>query len=160
MLGAEKEFKIGRLAPFYYFPAPLAPLVMSRHYRWAWGRGGFGDSGGGGGWHRAMGLVSLPLAAPIGLSPLHVLTLCGPKRVLVVSTEPPDDLSCLTTPGVGGAGGYLGRWRADFQDAAQALHRKAQGHGAEARGEGDIGTGPRQTSVGGRGTRPTCSSGR
>ena len=46
-------------------------------------------------------LVCLPLAAPIGLSPLHILTLCGPERVLVVSTEPPDDLSCLTTPGVG-----------------------------------------------------------
>ena len=41
----------------------------------------------------------LPLAAPIGLSPLLILTLCGPERVLVVSTEPPDDLSCLTTPG-------------------------------------------------------------
>ena len=41
----------------------------------------------------------LPLAAPIGLSPLHIPTLCGPERVLVVSTEPPDDLSCLTTPG-------------------------------------------------------------
>ena len=40
-------------------------------------------------------------AAPIGLSPLLILTLCGPERVLVVSTEPPDDLSCLTTPGVG-----------------------------------------------------------
>ena len=46
-------------------------------------------------------LVCLPLAAPIGLSPLLILTLCGPERVLVVSTEPPDDLSCLTTPGVG-----------------------------------------------------------
>ena len=43
----------------------------------------------------------LPLAAPIGLSPLLILTLCGSERVLVVSTEPPDDLSCLTTPGVG-----------------------------------------------------------
>ena len=32
-------------------------------------------------------------------------TLCGPERVLVVSTEPPDDLSCLTTPGVGCPGG-------------------------------------------------------
>ena len=29
-------------------------------------------------------------------------TLCGPERVLVVSTEPLDDLSCLTTPGGGG----------------------------------------------------------
>ena len=37
----------------------------------------------------------------MGLSPLLILTLHGPERVLVVSTEPPDDLSCLTTPGVG-----------------------------------------------------------
>ena len=49
-------------------------------------------------------LVVLPLAAPIGLSPLLILTLWGPERVLVVSTEPPDDLSCLTTPGVGHPG--------------------------------------------------------
>ena len=49
----------------------------------------------------------LPLAAPIGLSPLLILTLCGPERVLVVSTEPPDDLSCLTTPGVGRPGDGL-----------------------------------------------------
>ena len=56
---------------------------------------------GGGGWHKAMVLVCLPLAAPIGLSPLLILTLCGSERVLVVSTEPPDDLSCSTTPGVG-----------------------------------------------------------
>ena len=47
------------------------------------------------------------LAAPIGLSPLLILTLCGPERVLVVSTEPPDDLSCLTTPGVGRPGDGL-----------------------------------------------------
>ena len=46
-------------------------------------------------------LIVCLLAAPIGLSPLHILTLCGSERVLVVSTEPPDDLSCLTTPGVG-----------------------------------------------------------
>ena len=59
---------------------------------------------GGGGGHEAMVLVCLPLAAPIGLSPLHILTLCGPERVLVVSTEPPDDLSCLTTSGVGRPG--------------------------------------------------------
>ena len=44
-------------------------------------------------------LVCLPLAAPIGLSPLHILTLCGSECGLVVSTEPLDDLSCLTTPG-------------------------------------------------------------
>ena len=46
-------------------------------------------------------------AAPIGLSPPHILTLCGSERVLVVSTEPPDDLSCLTTPGVGRPGDGL-----------------------------------------------------
>ena len=56
---------------------------------------------GGGGWHKASVCDCLPLAAPIGLSPLLILTLCGPECMLVVSTEPPDDLSCLTTPGVG-----------------------------------------------------------
>ena len=60
--------------------------------------------GGGWGWHKASVSDCLPLAAPIGLSPLHILTLCGPERVLVASTEPPDDLSCLTTPGVGRPG--------------------------------------------------------
>ena len=55
----------------------------------------------GGVWHKASVSDCLPLAAPIGLSPLLTLTLCGSERVLVVSTEPPDDLSCLTTPGVG-----------------------------------------------------------
>ena len=50
-------------------------------------------------WHKASVLGWLPLAAPIGLSPLLILTLCGSERVLVVSTEPLDDLSCLTTPG-------------------------------------------------------------
>ena len=63
--------------------------------------------GGGGGWHKASVFGCLPLAAPIGLSPLHTLTLCGSERVLVVSTEPPDDLSCLTTPGVGRPGDGL-----------------------------------------------------
>ena len=43
------------------------------------GRGG----GGGGGWHKASVFDCLPLAAPIGLSPLLILTLCGPERVLV-----------------------------------------------------------------------------
>ena len=62
---------------------------------------------GGGVWHKASVLGCLPLAAPIGLSPLHILTLCGPERVLVVSTEPLDDLSCLTTPGVGCPGDGL-----------------------------------------------------
>ena len=63
-----------------------------------------GPGGGGGGWHKASVSDCVPLAAPIGLSPLLILTLCGPERVLVVSTEPPDDLSCLTTPGVGRPG--------------------------------------------------------
>ena len=66
--------------------------------------GGGGLQSGEGGWHKASVFVCLPLAAPIGLLPPLILTLCGPERVLVVSTEPPDDLSCLTTPGVGCAG--------------------------------------------------------
>ena len=68
---------------------------------------GVGGSGGGGGWHKASVSDCLPLAAPIGLSPLLILTLCGSERVLVVQTEPPDDLSCLTTPGVGCPGDGL-----------------------------------------------------
>ena len=40
------------------------------------------DGFGGGGWHKAS--VS---EKPIGLSPLLILTLCGPERVLVVSTD-------------------------------------------------------------------------
>ena len=55
--------------------------------------------GGGGGWQEAMVLVCLPLAAPVGLSPLLILTLCGPECVLVVSWGPLDDLSCWTAPG-------------------------------------------------------------
>ena len=43
--------------------------------------------------------VRVRLWAGVGLSPLHILTLCGSERVLVVSTEPLDDLSCLTTQG-------------------------------------------------------------
>ena len=57
--------------------------------------------GGGGGWHKASVFDCLPLAAPIGLSPLLILTLCGPERVLVVSTEPPDDVSCFDYSGGG-----------------------------------------------------------
>ena len=52
-------------------------------------------------------LVCLRLASAIGLSPLLILTLCGSKRGLVVSTELPDDLSCLTTPRVGCPGDGL-----------------------------------------------------
>ena len=35
---------------------------------------------GGGGWHKALVFDCLPLAAPIGLSPLLILTLYGPER--------------------------------------------------------------------------------
>ena len=66
-----------------------------------------GVQGGGGGWHKASVSDCLPLAVPVGLSPLLILTLCGPEHVLVVSKEPPDDLSCLTTPGVGRPGDGL-----------------------------------------------------
>ena len=59
----------------------------------------FGAPQKGGVWHEAMVLVCLLLAPPIGLSPLHIPTLSGSERVLVVSMEPLDDLSCLTTPG-------------------------------------------------------------
>ena len=52
------------------------------------------------GWHKASVSDCLPLAAPIGLSPLLILTLYGSEGVLVVSTEPLDDLSCLTTAGL------------------------------------------------------------
>ena len=54
---------------------------------------------GGGGWHKASVFGCLPVAAPMGLAPLLILTLCGSERVLVVSTEPLDNLSCVTTPG-------------------------------------------------------------
>ena len=59
--------------------------------------GMFTRGGGGGGGHQAMVFVGLPLAASIGLSTWHILTLCGSERVLVVSTVPLDGLSCLTT---------------------------------------------------------------
>ena len=51
--------------------------------------------GGGGMWHMASVLGCLPLTAPIGLSLLLILTLCGPERVLVVSTE---DQRRMTSP--------------------------------------------------------------
>ena len=54
-------------------------------------------------WHEAMVLVGLPVAAPIGLSPLHILTLCGSQCVLVVSTEP---LELPPPPAMGGGGGF------------------------------------------------------
>ena len=39
-----------------------------------------GGRGGGGGWHKASVSDCLPLAAPTGLSPPLILTLCGPER--------------------------------------------------------------------------------
>ena len=65
---------------------------------------------GGDGGYKASVSDCLPWAAPIGLSPLLILTLCGPERVLVVSTEPPDDLSCLTFWGLGEGGLKRGGW--------------------------------------------------
>ena len=49
------------------------------------GRGQQGGYGKGGGWHKASVSDCSPLAGPVGLSPLLILTLCGPERVLVVS---------------------------------------------------------------------------
>ena len=63
-----------------------------------WGALGVCLPGGMGGLARGHG-AGLPLVAPIGLSPLYLPTLCGSEHGLVVSTEPLDDLSCLTTPG-------------------------------------------------------------
>ena len=40
-----------------------------------------------------------PLAAPIGLSPINILTLYGFELCLVVPTDPLDDVSYLTTLG-------------------------------------------------------------
>ena len=53
----------------------------------------------GGGCHKASVLGFWPLVVPIALSPLLILTPCGSEHVLVVSTEPLDDLSYWTTPG-------------------------------------------------------------
>ena len=78
----------------------LDPLTSSTMFAGAWHKLML-VCGGVGGWHKASVSDCLPLAAPIGLPPLHILTLCGSELVLVVSTEPPDDLSCLTTPGFG-----------------------------------------------------------
>ena len=56
---------------------------------------------GGGGGHKASVLGCLPLAVPIGLSPLLILTFCRSQRVLVVSTEPLVDYSRVGCPGEG-----------------------------------------------------------
>ena len=47
-----------------------------------------GAWGGGGGWHKASASDCLPLAAPIGLSPLLILTLCGSERILLCQRSP------------------------------------------------------------------------
>ena len=91
-----------------------------------------------------MVLACLPLAAPIGLSPLHILTLCGSECVLVVSTEPLDDLSCLTTPGSaavaravgggwggGGGGGLLSTAEAPSRSPHPPIHPPTQCEGPE-----------------------------
>ena len=46
-------------------------------------------------------LVCLPLAAPTGLSPLHIPTLCGSECGLVMSVEP---LGCLVLFDYSGVG--------------------------------------------------------
>ena len=60
--------------------------------------------GGGGVGTRPRYLIVCLWRRPSASRHLHNLTLCGSERVLVVSMEPPDDLSCLTTPGVGRPG--------------------------------------------------------
>ena len=90
-----------------YWPLALEPSAMTSRPPHCRGHPPAWAGGGGGVWHKASVSGCLPLAVPIGLSPLLILTLCGPERVLVVSTEPPDDLSCLTTPGVGRPGDGL-----------------------------------------------------
>ena len=102
-------------------------------------------TGGGGGWHEASVSDCLPLAAPIGLSPLLILTLCGPERVLVVSTEPLDDLSCVTNPGVGCPGDRLdqvhgggggGQVNLAVGNLAEARHKESGVEHAKPRGMG------------------------
>ena len=86
---------------------------------------------GGGGGTKASVSDCLPLAAPIGLSPLLILTLCGSERVLVVSTELLDDSSCFT-PGVGcpgdGRGGRGGIQTALFVTPAREFRETWFGH--------------------------------
>ena len=57
--------------PKVRYGAPAAPAFTrpSSHVWWE------------GVWHKALVSDCLPLAAPIGLSPLLILTLCGPERV-------------------------------------------------------------------------------
>uniref|UniRef100_A0A7S4FXI3 Uncharacterized protein n=1 Tax=Eutreptiella gymnastica TaxID=73025 RepID=A0A7S4FXI3_9EUGL len=90
---------------------------------------------GGGGWHEAMVSVCLPLAAPIGPSPLHTPTLCGSERVLVVTTEPPDDSCCLMTVARAVEGGGSGWWgRAGYGGLADRACAPPPVHHADRRG--------------------------
>ena len=66
---------------------------------WGLRRGLLRGRAGGGGWHKGLVENCFPLAAPTGFSPLNIPSLCGSERCLVLSTEPLDDLSCLTTLG-------------------------------------------------------------
>ena len=63
---------------------------------------------GGGGLAQGLGITLFAFGGaywPLALA--HPDPLWVRKKVLVVSTEPPDDLSCLTTPGVGRPGDGL-----------------------------------------------------
>ena len=67
----------------------------ARLYQLMCTRGGCRRSGGsgGGGLAQGLGIYLFAFGDAIGLSPLLIMTLCGPERVLVVSTEPLDDVS-------------------------------------------------------------------
>ena len=62
---------------------------------------------GGGGGARGLGISLFAFGVAHWPPALAHATLRGSERVLIVSTEPPDDLSCLTTPGVGRPGDEL-----------------------------------------------------
>ena len=78
-------------------PQANCPSQTHTHPRGLQPTGTWGE----GGWHEAIGVSLFAFGGAYWPLPLlriflHILTLCG---VLVVSTEPLDDLSCLTTPG-------------------------------------------------------------
>ena len=72
--------QIGTSNPLFWCSVAPPPCLWSKSL-------GLGVCVGKGSWHEAMVLVCLPLAAPIGLSPLCILTLCGPERGLVVASR-------------------------------------------------------------------------
>ena len=53
----------------------------------------------GGGLAQGLGIYLFAFGGAYWPLAMLILTLCGSERVLVVSAEPLDDLSCLTTPG-------------------------------------------------------------